>query len=104
MAKVGGVGASKAATAEIQTIFKDVHGEVPAKVSELKDVKGGEAVSYATQVVAGTNYFIKVKYTKDDASVVYAHLRVFKGLGAGVAVKLVSVQYPKAEDDPLNYF
>jgi len=102
MAKVGGVGASKAATPEVQKIVDDIHGSVQKHCEALKDTKSGEAISFATQVVAGVNYFIKVKYLV-KADTTYAHLRVYKKLGNG-GIELTSVQYPKTENDPISYF
>lgn len=60
-----------------------------------------EVVSIATQVVAGTNYFAKVRIGADK----YAHLRVFKPLpNQQKGVQLASYQLDKKLDDPLIHF
>jgi len=109
--RIGGVGDAKPATPEVQQFVTDLHPEVQGKAPELKDSKAGEAISFATQVVAGTNYFVKAKYVVKNATT-YAHLRIFKGLPVHAAQgppvqpapTLNSIQYPKKEDDPITYF
>ncbi|NXG49410.1 CYTB protein, partial [Psilopogon haemacephalus] len=60
-----------------------------------------KAIEYRTQVVAGTNYFIKVQDSDDD----YSHLRVFESLPhMNQGPSLVSYQTGKTRDDPLDYF
>jgi cystatin-A/B len=56
--QVGGLNAAKEPTPEVQALVDQLG-------SEIKSQAGGEyphlkAVSYRSQVVAGTNYFIKV--------------------------------------------
>ncbi|NXH32655.1 CYTA protein, partial [Myiagra hebetior] len=59
------------------------------------------AIVYKTQVVAGTNYFIKVQVSDDD----YAHLKVYQNLPyANQGPSLVGFQTGKTRDDPLTYF
>ncbi|KFZ61634.1 Cystatin-B, partial [Antrostomus carolinensis] len=60
-----------------------------------------KAVIYKTQVVAGTNYFIKVQVSDLE----YVHLRVFQSLPyENQGPSLVSYQTGKTRDDPLTYF
>ncbi|NXS98520.1 CYTX protein, partial [Jacana jacana] len=60
-----------------------------------------EAIKYRTQVVAGTNYFIKVRISDDQ----YVHIRVFEALPhENQHPRLVSYQTGKTRDDPLTYF
>ncbi|NXL65041.1 CYTB protein, partial [Chordeiles acutipennis] len=60
-----------------------------------------KAVVYKTQVVAGTNYFIKVQVSDHD----YVHLRVFQSLPyENQGPSLVAFQTGKTRDDPLTYF
>ena len=59
-----------------------------------------KAVSYKTQVVAGTNYFIKV-----DAGSEHIHLRVFKPLPFnGDQPELHGVQLGKTLQDEVAHF
>ena len=55
-------------------------------------------LQYATQVVAGTNYFIKV----DIGNGQHVHLRVYKDLKGNLT--LHSFQAGKASTDLLEYF
>ncbi|NXX75591.1 CYTB protein, partial [Urocolius indicus] len=60
-----------------------------------------KAIIYRTQVVAGTNYFIKVQVSDDD----YVHLRVFQSLPyENKGPSLDGYETGKTKDDPLNYF
>ncbi|XP_064412921.1 leukocyte cysteine proteinase inhibitor 1-like [Latimeria chalumnae] len=60
-----------------------------------------DAKYYKTQVVAGTNYFIKVHVGGTE----YAHLRVFEPLPrTHEPVSLTAIQVPKSEDDELIPF
>ncbi|NXK86079.1 CYTB protein, partial [Formicarius rufipectus] len=59
------------------------------------------AIAYRTQVVAGTNYFVKVQ----DSSTEYVHLRLFQSLPhENQGPSLVSFQTGKTKDDPITYF
>ncbi|NXC46905.1 CYTB protein, partial [Penelope pileata] len=60
-----------------------------------------KAIAFRTQVVAGTNYFIKVQ----ESDTGYVHLRVFESLPyENQGPSLVSFQTGKTRDDPLTYF
>uniref|UniRef100_A0A8C4RWJ6 Cystatin-B n=1 Tax=Erpetoichthys calabaricus TaxID=27687 RepID=A0A8C4RWJ6_ERPCA len=60
-----------------------------------------KAVQYKSQVVAGTNYFIKVHV----GGVEYIHLRIFRSLPVhGNELKVHGVQSPKGEQDEIDYF
>uniref|UniRef100_A0A8B9SJU1 Cystatin domain-containing protein n=1 Tax=Anas platyrhynchos TaxID=8839 RepID=A0A8B9SJU1_ANAPL len=96
--ETGGLSETQPATPEVQHIAD----QVSCNLSE--DRKGDrtfdifQAIVYRTQVVAGTNYFIK-SYTG------YAHLRVFQALPQEKqGPSLVSYQTGKTRDDPLEYF
>ncbi|KAL0484130.1 cystatin-A [Acrasis kona] len=93
---VGGTTEAKPANKKVQVIADSVKGEVEALTNDVYDVY--EAVSYATQVVAGVNYFIKVKVGKDEA----VHLKVYQGFTGGNT--LSSVEVDKSLDDDITYF
>ncbi|GAA43191.2 cystatin-A/B [Clonorchis sinensis] len=60
-----------------------------------------EVVLVATQVVAGTNYFAKVKLNGDK----YVHARIYEKLPChGGTTELHSIQKDKTHADPLGYF
>lgn len=54
-------------------------------------------VEAASQVVAGTNYFVKLRLASGE----YAHARIYDHFGS---VTLTAVQVAKSEADPLKYF
>lgn len=60
-----------------------------------------KAVTFRSQVVAGTNYFIKVQVDDDE----FVHLRVFQSLPhENKPLALSSYQTNKAKHDELAYF
>ncbi|XP_019521554.1 PREDICTED: cystatin-B, partial [Hipposideros armiger] len=60
-----------------------------------------KAVEFKSQVVAGTNYFIKVQVDNDD----FVHLRVFKSLPhENKPLTLHDYQADKTKNDALTYF
>jgi len=75
-----------------------VQNEVSTHLGDAKEAKH-EIVSYATQVVAGTNFLVKVKISGDKAKERHAHVKIFRDLKNNV--KLTSVADNKTADDPL---
>ncbi|XP_054567715.1 cystatin-A isoform X2 [Eptesicus fuscus] len=60
-----------------------------------------EAVEYKTQVVAGINYYIKVRVGDDS----YIHIKIFKPLPQQQqSLKLTGYQTDKSKDDELTGF
>nr|XP_020645231.1 cystatin-B-like [Pogona vitticeps] len=99
MMKCGGTSEAKPATAETQQIAKEVKAQVEEKEGKAFDVF--DAVEFKTQVVAGTNYFIKVHVGNEE----YLHLRVFESLPhENKPLSLTSHQSKKAKHDELAYF
>ncbi|XP_069929217.1 cystatin-B [Oryctolagus cuniculus] len=87
------------ATAETQDIADQVKAQLEEKENCKFDVF--KAMSFKSQVVAGTNYFIKV-HVGDDR---FVHLRVFRSLPhENKPLSLAAYQANKAEHDELTYF
>jgi len=96
---VGGTGDCKQATAEIQTMCDQLKGDVENKAGKKFD--HFQAHSYCSQVVAGTNFFVKIDVGNDQ----FAHVRIFRPLPhTGEPPNVHSVQHPKAKEDVIGYF
>ena len=84
------------AGADEQAVIDGVKGEVEGKVGRALAVY--EAKSASKQVVAGTNYFVKVHVGEGN----YIHVRIWRKLDGGLV--LSNVLEGKTESDPLEYF
>ncbi|XP_033001618.1 cystatin-B-like [Lacerta agilis] len=94
---LGGLSPAQPATPEIQAIADQVKYQLEAKLNQAFNLF--KAIEFRTQVVAGTNYFIKVQYAEDK----YAHLRVFQGL-SNDNLTLQGYQLNHTRTDPITYF
>ncbi|KAM8820398.1 cystatin-A-like [Eudromia elegans] len=95
----GGLSDTTPATPEVQHIADQVKPQLEEKENEVYGLF--QAIEYRTQVVAGTNYFIKVKVSDGT----YVHLRVFQSLPfENQGPSLTSYQTGKTRCDPLTYF
>lgn len=94
----GGIGATKEADEEIQAVCNQMKAAVEQKCS--KSYTEFTAKQYATQVVAGMNYFIKV-HVGDDKHI---HIRAYKPLPGQGDLQLINVLEGKTETDPITYF
>jgi len=98
MMMCGGLGEVKAADNDVQALIEKVREEAEKKAG--KSFAQYKAVSYSSQVVAGTNYFIKVNVGGE-----HVHLRVFVALPhEGKEPELASLQLGKTEEDPIVHF
>eukprot|EP00413_Alexandrium_margalefii_P022556 CAMPEP_0204569024 /NCGR_PEP_ID=MMETSP0661-20131031/37512_1 /ASSEMBLY_ACC=CAM_ASM_000606 /TAXON_ID=109239 /ORGANISM="Alexandrium margalefi, Strain AMGDE01CS-322" /LENGTH=98 /DNA_ID=CAMNT_0051577087 /DNA_START=29 /DNA_END=325 /DNA_ORIENTATION=- len=94
----GAVGTSQAATAEVQALCDKVKAEIEGKAGATYSTF--TATSYATQVVSGTNYFVKI-----DVGGAFIHARIYQGLPhTGPTVSVAAVQTGKTADDAITHF
>ncbi|XP_005090623.1 cystatin-A1 isoform X1 [Aplysia californica] len=95
----GGLVEDKEADQSVQTLIEQVREALETKAG--KTFSQYKAVTYRTQVVAGTNYFVKVQVDADE----YVHLRVFKPLpNENRLPELSAYQLCKTKDDELQFF
>ncbi|XP_036907439.1 cystatin-A [Sturnira hondurensis] len=95
----GGLTEAKPATPEIQKIADEVKPQLEEKTNETYEEF--EAIEYKTQVVAGINYYIKVRVGHNS----YIHMKIFKPLPQRQqSLTLTDYQTDKSKDDELTGF
>ena len=94
--RAGGVRPAQDATAEVQALVEGHKGDVEAQVGKPLEVF--KAVSFTTQVVAGTNYFVKVDCGEEG----HVHLKIWKQLDN--STELSAVQAGKGPEDAIGFF
>ncbi|XP_059139384.1 cystatin-B-like [Physella acuta] len=95
----GGTSDVKEANEEIHELVKEIRGELEKKVE--KTYPDFKAVSFKSQVVAGTNFFVKILVNDGE----YVHVRIFRPLPhTNEGPKVHSYQENKTKDDALEYF
>lgn len=79
----------------VNSVKDDILARLPAE-----DAGTGifEPISYKTQVVAGTNYFVKIKTAADR----YIHARIYRHFSGSTS--LSDVQTGKTLEDEITYF
>eukprot|EP00291_Cryptomonas_curvata_P016016 CAMPEP_0172151442 /NCGR_PEP_ID=MMETSP1050-20130122/231_1 /TAXON_ID=233186 /ORGANISM="Cryptomonas curvata, Strain CCAP979/52" /LENGTH=101 /DNA_ID=CAMNT_0012819547 /DNA_START=9 /DNA_END=314 /DNA_ORIENTATION=- len=98
----GGCGESQSADAEIQALVDSVKPFVES--SKSVSYTKFEAVSFRAQVVAGTNYFVKVLVHASDSVESTLLLRIFKPLPfAGTDAQLAGVKDVE-KDSEISFF
>ncbi|XP_020379606.2 cystatin-B-like [Rhincodon typus] len=96
----GGTSGTAAVTAEIQAIVQSLKTEVAERLKRSLPIY--HAISYRSQIVAGTNYFIKVVVGEADD---YIHMRVFQPLPhSDPKLSLENLQTGKTLFDEIEYF
>ncbi|XP_040566030.1 cystatin-A [Lepeophtheirus salmonis] len=93
---VGGIGVLEQATPEVQEIIDGLKPKIEEKIG--KSVDKLTLISFKTQVVAGRNYFAKVKAGDND----HIHVRIYHDLSN--TKTLTSVQTEKSHEDEIEYF
>ncbi|XP_003746344.1 stefin-C [Galendromus occidentalis] len=93
---LGGLGETKEVSDDVRDLTEKVRAEAEEKAGKKFEVF--EPVKYKTQVVAGTNYFIKVKVGEDD----YIHVRAHRSLKNEVS--LWGVQEGKKAECAIEHF
>lgn len=97
----GGISVEKEATAEIQSVCNELI-DCALEKSGKEEFDMFTALKYTTQVVAGTNFFVKVQVHPNGECI---HVRIFKPLPhTNRPVELTSVQTGKAIEDTIDYF
>jgi len=95
--RVGGVGKTKPATPAVQELVSGLRDSIEEKAGKKFSVF--EVISYASQVVNGTNYFVKIKVGADS----YIHVRIYKPLG-GRQPEVVKMQRDQTLTSEITYF
>jgi len=90
----GGVGETKKGDQEAQQIIDSVRADLESKSG--KSFSKYEAHSYSTQVVAGTNFFVKVRISESE----FAHITVYRPLSGKSSLE--SFVLGKTEADQLQ--
>ncbi|OMJ67132.1 hypothetical protein SteCoe_35782 [Stentor coeruleus] len=93
---VGGFHAAQAATQEVQEIIEQVRDTVAGQIGDV-----GEYIahSFRSQVVAGTNYNVKVHISGDQ----YVHIKVYVPLPyTHQPPQLKECETGKVESDPIH--
>ncbi|CAN2387738.1 This is an intracellular thiol proteinase inhibitor [Pristimantis euphronides] len=96
---VGGLGCAKPATEAVQALCEQVKAEVEEK--HKKKYPQFEAVEFKTQLVSGTNYFVKIRVGDEE----YIHVCLYKTLPhAGDKLSLTATQTQKTKEEEIVHF
>jgi cystatin-A/B len=96
MSTTGGLTSAKKPDDETKQILNEIKPLFEKKLN--KNFNKFNLHSYKTQVVSGTNYFIKVELDNEE----HTHLRIFKSFNNNM--ELVSFKYPLTKEDQIEYF
>ncbi|KAM4794957.1 cystatin-A-like [Rhinophrynus dorsalis] len=99
MPMCGGLGGAKPANPEVQAIVDEIKEELEKRSGQ--NFCTFKAVEYKTQLVAGTNYFVKVHAGDQD----YVHVRIYKMLPhAQEKLSLTAFQLGRTREDEIVHF
>ncbi|XP_060601061.1 cystatin-B-like [Ruditapes philippinarum] len=97
----GGAGDVMPADEEVKGYCNEVKADILKKAGK-DSVEIFEPVHYRSQVVAGVNYFVKIRIGSGGECL---HARIFKGLPhTGGNLEVSSVQTNKKVEDAVEYF
>eukprot|EP01004_Peranema_trichophorum_P000239 NODE_10266_length_528_cov_15.271605_g9619_i0.p1 GENE.NODE_10266_length_528_cov_15.271605_g9619_i0~~NODE_10266_length_528_cov_15.271605_g9619_i0.p1 ORF type:complete len:135 (-),score=15.09 NODE_10266_length_528_cov_15.271605_g9619_i0:123-488(-) len=104
--QVGGLQGELRVNNDVAKIVNNLKGQIKQK-AQSKGLNGDFAVffplTYKTQVVAGTNYFVKIQF--NNSPVQYLHAKIFVPLPyVQTGPRLVDIKIPVQGNVPLNYF
>nr|XP_046227510.1 cystatin-B-like [Scatophagus argus] len=95
----GGLSKPVDADEKVQKLCDTVKPHAEKKTGKTYDVF--TAKSYTTQVVCGTNYFVKVHVGGNEC----IHLRIYEKLQChGGDIEMSDMQVSKSHQDPIVYF
>mmetsp|Transcript_28012 Transcript_28012/g.31142 ORF Transcript_28012/g.31142 Transcript_28012/m.31142 type:complete len:97 (-) Transcript_28012:77-367(-) len=96
MSKPGGIGAEKEMTDIATQAANAVKADIEKKLN--KTLATYEPIKFSSQVVAGTNFFIKIKIGESE----YIHARIYRHFSG--STELNNVEENKSADDAITYF
>ncbi|XP_055356441.1 cystatin-A2-like isoform X2 [Paramacrobiotus metropolitanus] len=96
----GGLGASKPADEEVQQAVKAVQSAIASQANADANSQL-TPISYGTQVVAGKNYFVKIRIGADP-NAKYVHARIYKNLQGHY--ELSGIEENHTATDEIGYF
>lgn len=96
----GGLAEERQMDESVKTIVINLQSKIEQKLGRKLETL--EPVSYRSQVVAGTNYFVKCHTGQDQ----YLHLRIFVPLPCNSKEPELHAIHPeiKSLKDPIEYF
>lgn len=98
MINAGGWTDAQAANAEIQELINQVNEAVQEQ--ENFPLAPYDAISFISQIVAGTNYIVKVQVNTDE----FIHIRIFQPLPGNGQPELENIQNGHTADDNIEIF
>lgn len=100
--KCGGLSETKPVNAEVTDLVTPFQKQITDKI--IDDIDDFEIISYATQLVAGMNYFVKIQVNKINKRCV--HVRIYKPLPHTQKQPELyeHIDYPKSVDDKIVHF
>ena len=94
----GGTGEEREVTVEVEQLLEAVRPDIVAVLGISPPVL--QATHFKTQVVAGTNYFVRVCVGSEK----HVHVRIFKHFSGSVELQGVQHKDGVGAGEPLLYF